>query len=96
LELLRSENRALGISDTDDLPTIYTSTRPPTGVTCVCDAFGIRNRSYKKWIKWMQGAGVEGYFVFFKHEDEGTGPKLAAQFIKQLSHTFSVFLVSLW
>jgi hypothetical protein len=28
-----------------------------------------------------EGSGLEDYFVFFKHEDEGTGPRLASQFI---------------
>ena len=34
-----------------------------------------------EWMKRVQDQKWEDAFVFFKHEDEGTGPKLAAQFI---------------
>jgi uncharacterized protein YecE (DUF72 family) len=34
------------------------------------------------WAAKIRGAGWREAFVFFKHEDEGTGPKLAAEFIK--------------
>jgi hypothetical protein len=30
----------------------------------------------------MQAQQWKDTFVFFRHEDEGTGPKLAAQFLK--------------
>ena len=30
-----------------------------------------------KWIKWMRAQKWKDTFVFFRHEDEGTGPKLA-------------------
>jgi uncharacterized protein YecE (DUF72 family) len=36
-------------------------------------------------IEWMQRVKDQEWkdaFVFFKHEDEGTGPKLAARFIE--------------
>ena len=34
------------------------------------------------WSKRIKGQKWNRTFVFFKHDDEGTGPKLAAQFIK--------------
>ena len=83
-ELLRSENRALVVSDTEDLPTVYMEKTAEWGY------LRLRRVQYsasdlKKWIKWMRAQRWKDTFVFFRHEDEGTGPKLAAQFIKLAS-----------
>ena len=81
---LRSENRALVVSDTEDLPAIYKEKTAEWGY------LRLRRVQYsdsdlKKWIKWMRAQQWKDTFVFFRHEDEGTGPKLAAQFIKLAS-----------
>ena len=81
LELLRSENRALVVSDTEDLPAVYRERTADWGY------LRLRRMKYsapelKKWIKWMQAQQWKDTFVFFRHEDEGTGPKLAARFLK--------------
>jgi uncharacterized protein YecE (DUF72 family) len=81
LELLRSENRALVVSDTEDLPEIYRERTADWGY------LRLRRVRYsaaelKKWVKWMKAQQWEDTFVFFRHEDEGTGPKLAARFLK--------------
>jgi uncharacterized protein YecE (DUF72 family) len=34
----------------------------------------------REWIKRIKAPKWKDTYVFFKHEDEGTGPKLAAQF----------------
>jgi uncharacterized protein YecE (DUF72 family) len=34
------------------------------------------------WMKRVTDQNWKDAFVFFKHEDEGTGPKLAAQFLQ--------------
>ena len=39
------------------------------------------------WAAKIQGAGWREAFVFFKHEDEATGPRLAAQFMQLLEGT---------
>lgn len=36
----------------------------------------------KKWIKRIQQQDWRSAFVFFKHEDEGNGPRLAQRFMK--------------
>jgi uncharacterized protein YecE (DUF72 family) len=36
----------------------------------------------KKWIEAIQSQDWDEVFVFFKHEDAGAGPKLAARFLK--------------
>ena len=81
LELLRSQNRALVVSDTDDLPATHIDKTADWGY------LRLRRVNYSKRI-WPSGSNVfalrigKRRFVFFKHEDEGTGPKLAAQFLK--------------
>jgi len=43
------------------------------------------NYEEKDLFEWMRRVQKEKWsdaFIFFKHEDEGTGPKLAAQFLK--------------
>jgi uncharacterized protein YecE (DUF72 family) len=79
LALLRSQNRALCVSDTDDLPTNHIDKTADWGY------LRLRRINYSKsdltkWIKRVRAQHWKDTFVFFKHEDEGTGPKLAAQF----------------
>ena len=78
--LLRSQNRALCVVDTDEMPA--------TRITKTSDwgYMRLRRASYsdselKEWITRMRAQEWTNTFVFFKHEDEGTGPKLAARFI---------------
>ncbi len=35
-----------------------------------------------EWLRRVRDQNWKEAFVFFKHEDEGTGPKLAAQFLE--------------
>lgn len=81
LELLRSHNRAMCISDTDDLPANRIDKTADWGY------LRLRRVNYSKqdltrWIKNVSAQKWKSTFVFFKHEDEGTGPKLAAEFLK--------------
>ncbi len=80
LELLRSENRALCISDTDDLPVSHIDKTADWGY------LRLRRVNYstadlREWISRMKAQDWKHTFVFFKHEDEGTGPRLASEFI---------------
>ena len=80
LELLRSENRALCISDTDDLPVSHIDKTADWGY------LRLRRVVYspddlREWISRMKAQDWKTTFVFFKHEDEGTGPRLASEFI---------------
>jgi uncharacterized protein YecE (DUF72 family) len=79
-ELLRSHNRVLVISDTDELPAKEIDKTADWGYV------RLRRVRYSKaeltgWAKRIKSQNWKKTFVFFKHEDEGTGPKLAAQFI---------------
>jgi uncharacterized protein YecE (DUF72 family) len=80
LALLRSQNRALCVSDTDDMPASHIDKTADWGY------MRLRRGAYseadlKEWISRMRAQEWTNTFVFFKHEDEGTGPKLAAQFL---------------
>ena len=35
----------------------------------------------KEWLQRVRDQKWQDAFVFFKHEDEGTGPRLAGQFL---------------
>ena len=35
----------------------------------------------KKWVKHVRNQDWQDAFVFFKHEDEGKGPKFAREFL---------------
>lgn len=79
-ELLRSNNRVLVVSDTDELPAERIDKTADWGYV------RLRRVKYSKaeltaWSKRIKAQNWKKTFVFFKHEDEGTGPKLAAQFI---------------
>lgn len=80
LELLRSENRALCISDTDD--------RPVSHIVKTADWGYLRLRrvvysttELRDWIGRIKAQDWKTTFVFFKHEDEGSGPRLASELI---------------
>ena len=84
-DLLRSKNCAFVISDTDEKP--LTS----IGATADWGYLRLRRTSYADddlalWMQRVKEQKWKDAFVFFKHEDEGVGPKLAAQFL-QLAET---------
>ncbi len=79
--LLRQNNCSLCIADTDDEFEV------PFVQTADWGYFRLRREGYspaalKKWMKRIEDQDWKTAFVFFKHEDEGIGPKLAMQFLK--------------
>jgi uncharacterized protein YecE (DUF72 family) len=80
LNVLKSQNLALCISDTDDLPVTHIDRTADWGY------LRLRRVNYSKddlseWAGRMKEQNWTTAFVFFKHEDEGTGPRLAGEFI---------------
>lgn len=80
-ELLRAHNRALCLADGEgdlDVPLVstadwgYLRLRKPN----------YRKPALDKWIKWVGDQGWKNAYVFFKHEDEGAGPKMAMRFLE--------------
>lgn len=86
LEVLRRHNRALCVSDTDDLPASHIDKTADWGY------LRLRRVNYSEadlsdWLKRVREQNWKATYVFFKHEDEGTGPKLAGQFIELDANT---------
>ena len=79
--LLREKNCALVVSDTDEKPLNEIISTAAWGY------LRLRKTVYDEkdlieWMKRVQDEEWQDAFIFFKHEDEGVGPKLAAQFLK--------------
>jgi len=80
-DLLRANGCALCIADADDELEI------PFVSTAHWGYLRLRREEYstgdlKRWAIKVQEQSWEKAFIFFKHEDEGTGPKLAGRFMK--------------
>ncbi|MBX3357495.1 MAG: DUF72 domain-containing protein [Phycisphaeraceae bacterium] len=80
LGLLREHNTALCLAEAED------GVEPPFVSTSGFGYLRLRRPDYgpkelKAWLARVQGTDWSDVFVFFKHEDEGTGPKLAAKLL---------------
>ena len=81
LELLARKNHALCISDTDDLPVSHIDKTADWGYLRL-RRVNYSEENLAEWFKRVEDQKWNDAFVFFKHEDEGTGPRLAGQFLK--------------
>ena len=77
---LRAHNCSLVTSDTDDKPLANIVSTADWGY------LRLRRTSYeadalREWMGRVQNQNWQDAFIFFKHEDEGVGPKLAAEFL---------------
>ena len=81
LQLLAARNHALCISDTDDLPVTHIDRTADWGYLRL-RRVEYSEASLKEWLERVRAQNWSDAFVFFKHEDEGTGPKLAGQFLE--------------
>jgi uncharacterized protein YecE (DUF72 family) len=78
--LLSGKDCALVVSDTDEKPLNEIVSTAKWGY------LRLRRQSYGKddlveWMRRVKNQEWKDAFVFFKHEDEGVGPKLAGQFL---------------
>ncbi|HYX31182.1 MAG TPA: DUF72 domain-containing protein [Pyrinomonadaceae bacterium] len=81
LDILRNENCALVVSDIDEKPLDQIVSTASWGY------LRLRRMNYEpndlvEWMKRINDQKWSDAFVFFKHEDEGVGPKLAAKFLE--------------
>ena len=79
-EILSRHGAALCVSDDGKLPT------PDFLATADWLYFRLRRPGYdddalREWIARGTATGAQRGFAFFKHEDEGAGPRLAAEFL---------------
>ena len=77
-EVLRASGAALCLADTEE-------TEPPLVSTARWGYLRLRRPDYgdpelSSWLERARSQGWDEAFVFFKHEDEGKGPALAARF----------------
>ena len=80
-EVLRARDCALVVSDTDEKPLSEIISTASWGY------LRLRRTNYEErdLVEWMQRVKNEKWsdaFIFFKHEDEGIGPKLASKFLE--------------
>ena len=79
-DLLRAKDCALVVSDTDEKPLTEIISTAAWGY------LRLRRTAYTdndltEWMGRLQKQEWKDAFVFFKHEDEGVGPRLAGQFL---------------
>lgn len=79
-QLLRAQRVALCIADAEDLQV-------PFVATASWGFLRLRRPDYddatlKKWLNQIRKQDWRDVFVFFKHEDEGKGPRFAQRFLK--------------
>jgi uncharacterized protein YecE (DUF72 family) len=80
-ERLRARGFAWVIADVEDAP-------PPAFVTTASWSYlRLRRPDYTaqdlaRWVESLKTGEAGEAFVFFKHEDEGAGPRLAAEFLQ--------------
>jgi uncharacterized protein YecE (DUF72 family) len=78
---LRASDLALCVADVDEEP------EPEIEPTADWGYLRLRRTTYVeedlvRWKTKVLGAGWKDAYVFFKHEDEATGPRLAARFLE--------------
>jgi uncharacterized protein YecE (DUF72 family) len=82
-EVLKRFGVALCVADTEEHTT-------PFQVTAPFGYMRLRRAEYDEaalqaWVERIAAAGWENVFVYFKHEERGTGPQFATQFATLLS-----------
>jgi uncharacterized protein YecE (DUF72 family) len=83
-KLLKKHKAALVVADAEDLP------ETPLVPTTSWGYLRLRREKYtdaalKKWAKRIEAMKWKDVFVFFKHEDSGTGPKLGRRLLGLVS-----------
>ena len=85
-EILRAKRAALCVADTEDEQT------PRVATTTDWGYLRLRRVVYtpadlEDWAAWLASQSWGEGFVFFKHEDAGTGPRLAKEFAETFART---------
>jgi len=83
-KLLKKYRAALVVADAEDLP------EAPLVLTTNWGYLRLRRDEYtgaalKKWVARIKEMKWKDVFLFFKHEETGTGPKLARQLLRLVS-----------
>jgi uncharacterized protein YecE (DUF72 family) len=81
LGCLRANSCALCVADTDDSPCADLVSTAGWGYVRLRRE-NYADRQLVEWIKKLRSHAWNEAYVFFKHEDAGTGPKFAARFLE--------------
>lgn len=84
-DLLRDREMALVVSDMDDKEEPLVVPTAPYGYARLRRT-GYGDEDLAAWAERFDAAGWERCWVFFKHEEEGTGPALARRFEEIVGH----------
>lgn len=77
---LRAHSCALCVADAEDLPSVDLVRTADWGyVRLRCEDY--TDQRLREWLKRIRSQDWNDAYVFFKHEDTGTGPKFAARFL---------------
>lgn len=85
LQCLHDRGFAWCISDTDEAEAALLAVGRWGYLRLRRSAYG--EADLARWVEHVAGENWEEAFVFFKHEDAGTGPKLARRFLELASET---------
>jgi uncharacterized protein YecE (DUF72 family) len=80
-QLLRSRDLALCISDSDSRPAEEMVRTASWGYLRLRRS-GYADEDLSSWMKNIRDAGWERAFIFFKHEEDGAGPRMAERFLE--------------
>jgi uncharacterized protein YecE (DUF72 family) len=84
-DALRAHGAAMCIAEAEgDLEVPFVATAPWGYIRLRRPDYG--DRELTSWGRRIREQGWQDAFVFFKHEDEGVGPKLAARFMELCGH----------
>lgn len=82
---LKEKKCALCFSDTDDNKLLDLISTAPWGYLRLRKQ-DYEERELEEWIKKIKKQEWDEAFIFFKHEDEGAGPKMAKRFLELAGH----------
>jgi uncharacterized protein YecE (DUF72 family) len=78
---LREHQSALCVADAEDLPATDLVRTTSWGYVRLREE-GYTDNDLREWISRIRSQGWDQAYVFFKHEDSATGPKLATRFLE--------------
>lgn len=81
VQLLRKHHCALCVADDDDLPDARVERTADFGYVRLRRA-AYSNAELKKWFERLQKMEWNALYIYFKHEETGTGPKFARELLK--------------
>lgn len=83
-DALRAVNASLCVADTEEEQTPRVATASEWGYLRLRRAV-YSDADVQEWAEWTRAQPWNDAYVFFKHEDAGTGPRLAKQFERLFS-----------